>query len=43
MPGRKPILATLVQDMILFIRDSTFKMILEPKQKKPKKDNKEDQ
>lgn len=39
MPGRKPILATLVQDVILFIRDSTFKLLLEPKPKKTKKDN----
>lgn len=38
MRGHKPIFATLVQDVILFIRDSTFKILLEPKPKKPKKD-----
>lgn len=41
MAGRRPIFATLVQDTILFIRDATFKMILEPKPKKPKHEKKE--
>ena len=40
MRGHKPIFATLVHDVYHFIRDSTFKIILEPKPKKPKKDKK---
>ncbi|MCV9387069.1 hypothetical protein [Reichenbachiella ulvae] len=37
MAGRRPIFASLVHDTYMFIRDHTFKMILEPKQGKPKK------
>jgi len=30
MPGRKPILATLVTDFIAFTRDFFYKLLLEP-------------
>lgn len=36
MAGRKPILATLLSDIYSFLRDSTFKAIFEPAQKKKK-------
>ncbi len=37
MAGRRPIFAGLVQSTFMFIRDHTFKAVLEPKQNKTKK------
>jgi hypothetical protein len=37
MAGRRPIIATLITDVYSFLRDSTFKATLEPKQNKKEK------